>query len=584
METLASGSIDLKSLKVAGTEPYKYITTIDSNDGIQVHAVNNSELNYVQINSNGMEIFQTDGGDPAQAISVAKFGNEVRVGTEENSSITITDTSIKGVGVSGKEFFEFTNSATSLTTTNTNKIFKKLLDFPSTEAKGLGLLFRETPTSAPVLRVIIVQNGQTTVVNTGTTFTVGTSSHNTLSLNSYGTLYIDYDGNKNFSKIYITPHYTTDYTTTIELRISYTVTSLAPAFQLGSKHSTTGGYSYAEGYYNSAIGNYSHAEGYHTTASGAYSHAEGYYATASDDYSHAEGYYTTASGENSHAEGGSTTAEGDDAHAEGYHTTAHAYCSHAEGWNTVASGNHSHAEGFSARASGHYSHAQNNNTIAASYNQTAIGKYNQEENENDYALIIGNGTADNARSNALVIDWNGNVMTQGMAGQIIMFAGSTAPTGWLICDGSAISRTTYATLYAIIGTTYGAGDGSTTFNLPDMQNRFPIGVSATYGLNAKGGSKDAVVVTHTHSITSSGAHTHNFKTQDDYATSGTKKGIYSTSDGTWTGTSVMESSGAHTHTAPAPSNAVAGTDKNLPPYIGVNFIIATGKTFNESEE
>ena len=52
-------------------------------------------------------------------------------------------------------------------------------------------------------------------------------------------------------------------------------------------------------------------------------------------------------------------------------------------------------------------------------------------------------------------------------GFIAPFAGSTAPDGWLICDGSAVSRTTYAALFAIIGTTYGAGDGNSTFNLPN---------------------------------------------------------------------------------------------------------------------
>ena len=54
---------------------------------------------------------------------------------------------------------------------------------------------------------------------------------------------------------------------------------------------------------------------------------------------------------------------------------------------------------------------------------------------------------------------------------------STAPTGWLLCDGSAVSRTTYAALFAVIGTTYGPGDGSTTFNVPDMNGRVPAGYS-----------------------------------------------------------------------------------------------------------
>ena len=62
-------------------------------------------------------------------------------------------------------------------------------------------------------------------------------------------------------------------------------------------------------------------------------------------------------------------------------------------------------------------------------------------------------------------------------GVISMYAGATAPDGWLLCDGSAVSRTTYADLFTAIGTTYGAGDGSTTFNVPDVRGRVPVGRS-----------------------------------------------------------------------------------------------------------
>lgn len=63
-------------------------------------------------------------------------------------------------------------------------------------------------------------------------------------------------------------------------------------------------------------------------------------------------------------------------------------------------------------------------------------------------------------------------------GVINPFAGSSAPSGWLICDGTAVSRSTYASLFAILGTTYGSGDGSTTFNIPDLRSRIPLGVGA----------------------------------------------------------------------------------------------------------
>ena len=61
------------------------------------------------------------------------------------------------------------------------------------------------------------------------------------------------------------------------------------------------------------------------------------------------------------------------------------------------------------------------------------------------------------------------------AGVVLPFAGSTAPTGWLLCFGQAVSRTTFASLFAALGTSYGAGDGSTTFALPDLRGRIPGG-------------------------------------------------------------------------------------------------------------
>jgi len=58
-------------------------------------------------------------------------------------------------------------------------------------------------------------------------------------------------------------------------------------------------------------------------------------------------------------------------------------------------------------------------------------------------------------------------------GVILSYGGANAPTGWLLCDGRAISRTTFAGLFAVLSTSFGVGDGSTTFNLPDLRGRFP---------------------------------------------------------------------------------------------------------------
>jgi len=67
------------------------------------------------------------------------------------------------------------------------------------------------------------------------------------------------------------------------------------------------------------------------------------------------------------------------------------------------------------------------------------------------------------------------------SGSILMFAGSTAPDNWLLCDGTAVSRATYNKLFQAIGTTWGAGNGTTTFNLPDMRGAAPAGVGASAG-------------------------------------------------------------------------------------------------------
>jgi len=79
-------------------------------------------------------------------------------------------------------------------------------------------------------------------------------------------------------------------------------------------------------------------------------------------------------------------------------------------------------------------------------------------------------------------------------GTVLSYAGSTAPTNFMIADGSEISRTTFSALFNIIGTTYGAGDGSTTFNLPDLSNTFVRGI--TTGTPGSTGGADS----HTHNV------------------------------------------------------------------------------------
>ena len=97
-----------------------------------------------------------------------------------------------------------------------------------------------------------------------------------------------------------------------------------------------------------------------------------------------------------------------------------------------------------------------------------------------------------------------------LIGSIVMFAGRTAPAGWIICDGSAVSRTDFSALFDVVGTQYGEGDGSTTFNLPDISGRLIIGSSSSHPVASVGGEETHVLTSqemaeHTHVV---GQHGH----------------------------------------------------------------------------
>ena len=81
-----------------------------------------------------------------------------------------------------------------------------------------------------------------------------------------------------------------------------------------------------------------------------------------------------------------------------------------------------------------------------------------------------------------------DITNRSEVGTIKPWGKATAPDGYLLCDGSAVSRTTYAELFGVIGTTYGTGDGSSTFNVPDLAGKFPQGKSGTTNLATTGGA------------------------------------------------------------------------------------------------
>jgi microcystin-dependent protein len=143
----------------------------------------------------------------------------------------------------------------------------------------------------------------------------------------------------------------------------------------------------------------------------------------------------------------------------------------------------------------------------------------------------------------------------------------TPPSGWLLCDGSAVSRTTYAALFAVIGTTFGSGDGSTTFNLPDMRGRIPLGqddmggVSANRVTNAQADTIGGSAGAETHQLTIAQMPSHNHGVQINDATSA--------------GPTRKPETAGITNTYAWPSDYTGGDQahNNMQPYLTMNYII-----------
>ena len=201
-------------------------------------------------------------------------------------------------------------------------------------------------------------------------------------------------------------------------------------------------------------------------------------------------------------------------------------------------------------------------------------------------------------------------------GGIVLWSGTITnyPTGnWVICNGQALSRTTYSELYAVIGVTYGSGDGSTTFNVPDLRNVFVIGSASNSGTSItgstlrSGGTKDAALITHNHTgitnfdgsvHTHSGTtgndspdHTHNFtrtKINQNSVSGSPNTTIVSDSSETATtegansnhqhpfSTGNASADHAHSFTASTEGSiAATNNNANLPPYYALFYIIRT---------
>ena len=169
-------------------------------------------------------------------------------------------------------------------------------------------------------------------------------------------------------------------------------------------------------------------------------------------------------------------------------------------------------------------------------------------------------------------------------GVVNPFAGATAPSGWLLCAGQAVSRTEYASLFAVLSTTYGTGDGSTTFNVPDMRGRVAAGkddmggsaasrltstvLTASNTLGATGGSQ-------THTLATTEIPSHNHSTPDHVHTFGVDPGDNSGTNGLVLTQASTNSDGPIRSSGGGTSGSTGGgsAHTNTQPTIVLNYII-----------
>ncbi len=539
MGTLASGSIDLKSLKVAGSQATGYITDI-TNNGIKVASATASNLNYVTIDATGMEIFKSNGASTPSAISVAKFGEITRIGEESGSHLLLDYHSLK---------LEVPSSRGMEHSDNT---YFRILDFRDSIGKyeitdeelitGENNAYRYFLFPVDTSYSIIIKKDNQILSSSDYTF-------HSSDLKDYIILNIDPND------VTIKASYTTTSPYAIALKFGwwdYTHDSIGPS-------SASFGIAAAEGKFSIAGGLESSAQG---LASAAFNDSN-----AKGDFSFAvsNGY---AIGENSFAEGRGNEAHGIGSHAEGYYTTAY----------------------------GNYSHAMGYHTETQEIGELVIGEYN--ENLRHSLFEIGQGISTRL-SNVFTVDDEGNMMATRMAGQIIMFAGSQPPNGWLICDGSAVSKDDYPELFTVIGYTYSTTTSGDNFNLPDFRGRVGLGIGpnsantvTTYGscsastvnqsLGAKGGE-----ASHTLQAIESGVGAHSHETNVDgmdFAVikrgvniGNARPGSSGTTSNYFPNTTASSNPWDEVTYTNSQSKAAQSAHNNMPPYIGINYIICTGK-------
>lgn len=159
------------------------------------------------------------------------------------------------------------------------------------------------------------------------------------------------------------------------------------------------------------------------------------------------------------------------------------------------------------------------------------------------------------------------------AGTVVAFAGSTIPAGWLLCDGSMVNKSDYPDLFNAIEPTYGKGNGSTTFNLPNLSGKVLIGTNLNYSLGSSGGEE---------------THYHDFYTGLSWyvgAAAGDRNSLgYDAQNKTWSGATEEVTVNSWTNTALASGSQLKNNNRmkykgttesssNMPPYLALNYII-----------
>lgn len=397
MGTLASGSIDLNSLQVAG-KPNKYITDID-NRGITIHpedTINNKRN--ILINSSGISIrndtlpimeldndsldFNTIDITNETYTTVATFGATVRVGAIGNPNIQISGDSMMGLLNNGVESFNFDSDGGILSVYRYNTLLNNfyVVDIPTTEASSLSFTLSDLDNSineSVDINAKLFYGGHDVVIRKNFSFTIGSSETYSWEINVtqpqtiQAYMYFKYDGNKTIN-VYCSSNLSSTELEDCDVTASYNIEASSPTYSFGYRNDLSGGYVFAQGSDNTVSGNFSHVTGANNTVSGNYAFVHGYNNTCSTDY------------------------------------------------------------------------------------QTVIGKYNGTGN---YAFIIGNGYKYNQGgmtwiidSNALTVDWDGNIKS---AGALTMEDHAT-PVGWY----TIVPNSSGGTIDKLSGTTFASISGS----------------------------------------------------------------------------------------------------------------------------